>query len=135
MVEIIEDIEEREKICMAVRDYKDLLVWQKAMELVTELYRIVKILPKEETYALSDQMRRAAVSIPSNIAEGYNRNSDKELAQFLSIARGSASELETQVLIARNLNYFTIESSQKILDLCVETRKMLNSFITTITHQ
>jgi four helix bundle protein len=114
---------------MGIRDYKELLVWQKAMELVTEVYRLVKLLPKEETYALSDQMRRAAVSIPSNIAEGYNRNTDKELIQFFNIARGSCAELETQILIGRNLEYLSIDQSAKAMDLCMEIRKMLNSFI------
>ena len=117
---------------MGIRDYKDLLVWQKAMELVTELYRLVKLLPKEETYALSDQMRRAAVSIPANIAEGYNRNTDKELLQFLYIARGSGAELETQILIARNLGYLSSEDSEKTMELCLETRKMLNAFISKV---
>ena len=114
---------------MGVRDYKELLVWQKAMELVPEIYRLVKLLPKEETYALSDQMRRAAISIPLNIAEGYNRNTDKELVQFLNIARGSCAELETQILIGRKLEYFNIDQSSKAMDLCTESRKMLNAFI------
>ena len=68
---------------MAIRNYKDLIVWQKAMDLVVEIYRLVKLLPKEETYALSDQMRRAAVSIPSNIAEGHSRSFAKEFVNFL----------------------------------------------------
>ena len=80
---------------MAVNSCEDLIVWQKAMDLTTEIYRLVKFLPREETYALSDQMRRAAVSIPSNIAEGHGRNSNKEFANFLSIARGSLTELRT----------------------------------------
>lgn len=78
-----------------MRTHKELLVWQKSMLLVEEIYRLVKRLPKEETYALSDQMRRAAVSIPSNIAEGNARNSPKEFQHFLYISLGSAAELET----------------------------------------
>ena len=78
-----------------VKSYQDLLVWQKAMELVTEIYRIAKLLPREELYALSDQMRRSAVSIPSNIAEGQARNSTKEFINFLSVAKGSNAELQT----------------------------------------
>lgn len=109
--------------------YQDLLVWQKSMQLVKEVYALVKLLPKEETYALSDQMRRAAVSIPSNIAEGYSRNSDKELMQFLYIARGSKAELETQIKIGIMLNYFSEIQAEKALNLCVEVGKMLNSFI------
>ena len=80
---------------MAFNSCEDLIVWQKAMDLTTEIYRLVKFLPREETYALSDQMRRAALSIPSNIAEGHGRNSNKEFANFLSIARGSLTELRT----------------------------------------
>ncbi len=117
---------------MRMKDYKELLVWQKSMELVAELYRIIKLLPKEETFALSDQMRRAAVSIPSNIAEGYNRNSDKELLQFLYISRGSTAELETQIIIAINLQYFSNSDAEKAMNLCNEVRKMLNSFISYI---
>jgi len=85
-------------------DYKDLQVWQESMNLVEEVYKLVKLLPKEETYALSDQLRRAVVSIPSNIAEGQNRNTGKEFIQFLYISLGSASEVETQLLIAQRLN-------------------------------
>jgi four helix bundle protein len=91
------------KIIMALQSYKDFTVWQKAMDLTVEIYKLVKLLPKEETYALSDQMRRAVVSIPSNIAEGQSRNSDKEFANFLGIARGSNSELETQLQICIRL--------------------------------
>ncbi len=72
-----------------IKDFKDLIVWQKAMELVVEVYNLVKKLPKEELFALSDQMRRSAISIPSNIAEGQGRNSTKEYIHFLAIAKGS----------------------------------------------
>ena len=113
--------------------YQDLLVWQKSMQLVKEVYILAKILPKEETYALSDQMRRAAVSIPSNIAEGHSRNSDKELTQFLYIARGSKAELETQIKIGIMLNYFSEKQSENALNLCNEVGKMLNSFISKLT--
>ena len=84
---------------MRIRNYKNLLVWQKAMDLVVEIYNITKLLPKEETYCISDQLRRSAVSVPSNIAEGQSRNSVKEFIQFLAIARGSLAELETQLII------------------------------------
>lgn len=82
-----------------LKSYKNLVVWQKAMDLVVEVYTLVKKLPKEEKYALSDQMRRSVVSIPSNIAEGYTRNSTTEYLRFLSIANGSRTELETQLII------------------------------------
>jgi len=82
-----------------VNSYQDLEVWKKSIDFVEQIYRLVKQLPKEETYALSDQMRRAAVSIPSNIAEGANRKTTKEYIQFLYIALGSTAELETQLII------------------------------------
>ena len=120
---------------MGVRDYKELKVWQKSMELVKSVYRLTKLLPKEETYALSDQMRRAAVSIPSNIAEGYDRKTDKELIHFLAVARGSCAELETQILIARDLGYFSENVSENTMLLCTEIRRMLNSFISIVKKQ
>ena len=112
--------------------YKDLLVWQKSMELVKEVYRLCKLLPKEETYALSDQMRRAAVSIPSNIAEGKNRNPIKEYKHFLSIAKGSTAELETQLIICNRLNYIGEEETADALRLCDEIGKMLYSLMSKL---
>ena len=94
----------------ARRRHHSLQVWQEAMHLVKEIYRITSGFPKEEMYALVGQMRRAAISIPSNIAEGSARTGNKELLQFLSIARGSLSELETQVFIAKELNYLKDET-------------------------
>ena len=96
---------------MRAKDYKDFIVWQKAIDLSVEVYRLVKLLPKTETYALSDQMRRAVVSIPSNIAEGQGRNSAKDFANFLAIARGSQKELETQIYICIKIGYFTEEEA------------------------
>lgn len=112
--------------------YRDMIVWQKAMELVKEIYILVKNLPKEETYALSDQMRRAAVSIPSNIAEGYGRKSKVEYSRFLDIARGSLYELETQLQICIMLNYLAIKDTEKAFSLSQEVGKMLNSLITKL---
>ncbi len=88
-----------------MRKHHELRVWQEAVSLVTEVYRFTAVFPREEVYGLTSQMRRAAISIPSNIAEGAARSTDKEFLQFLSIARGSLSELETQVIISRNLGY------------------------------
>jgi four helix bundle protein len=116
-----------------LKNYKDLIVWNKSMELVTEVYRLVKLLPKEETYALSDQMRRAAVSIPSNIAEGHSRNYDKELIQFLYIAKGSKAELDTQIQIAINLGYITTEDAARVTQLSNDTGMLLNAFISKIS--
>ena len=113
-----------------MKDYKDLIVWNKSIEFVTEIYTLVKLLPKEETYALSDQIRRASVSIPSNIAEGANRNSTKEYIQFLYIALGSASEVETQIIIAKNIGYF--KDINQYLGKLTEIRKMINGLISSL---
>ncbi|MBP5644256.1 MAG: four helix bundle protein [Bacteroidales bacterium] len=112
---------------MKSADYRQLVVWQKAMDLTTEIYSIVKCLPKEETYCLSDQMRRAVISIPSNIAEGQGRVSDKEYINFLSISRGSLWELSTQIEICERLNYINKEQTFKSRKLINEISKMLNS--------
>ncbi|MBC7076494.1 MAG: four helix bundle protein [Syntrophomonadaceae bacterium] len=88
-----------------MRSHHRLEAWQEAMELVKQIYSLTAQFPKEEMYGLASQMRRSAVSVPSNIAEGAARNSEREFLQFLSVARGSLSELETQVLIAKDLNY------------------------------
>ena len=120
-------------MAMGVKSYKELIVWQKAMDLVSEVYALVKLLPREELYALSDQMRRAVVSIPSNIAEGQERNSSKEFAQFLSIARGSKAELETQLFICVRLGYLSEDQIEKATRLCAEVGKMLNAIQLTLT--
>lgn len=112
---------------MKSSNYKELKVWQKAMDLTVEVYELVKLLPKEETYALSDQMRRAVVSIPSNIAEGQGRNSDKEFIQFLSIARGSLWELETQIEICVRIGYIDQSLTTNIYNLIAEISKMINA--------
>ena len=114
---------------MALKTYKELKVWQKSMDLTVEIYRLVKLLPKFEIYALSDQMRRSVVSIPSNIAEGYGRNSTKEFIQFLTVARGSQLELETQLQICLRLEYFSETEVETVLHLCTEINKMLNVLI------
>lgn len=118
---------------MYLQSYKDFTVWQKSMDLAVEIYRLVKILPKSETYALSDQMRRAAVSIPSNIAEGQGRNSTREFTKFLSIARGSQCELETQLQLCIRFEYLTQGETEKALGLCEEVSKMLNALIKKLT--
>jgi four helix bundle protein len=112
--------------------YENLEVWQKSIVLVTNVYQLVKSLPKEETYALSDQIRRSAVSVPSNIAEGSSRNSKKEFIQFLYISLGSLCELETQLLIAKNVGY--ISSTEKMKSEIISIKKMLNALITSIKN-
>ena len=114
---------------MAASSYKDLFVWQKSMELAQEIYRLTKLLPKEEAFSLSDQMRRAAVSIPSNIAEGQERNSGKEFVRFLSIARGSRAELETQLQICVMVGYLSNTDVLAATRLLKEIGKMLTALI------
>ena len=116
---------------MKAKSYKELLVWNKAMDLVKEIYKLISVLPKEENYALADQMRRSVVSIPSNIAEGYERESTKEYIHFLSIANGSKSELMTQLEICKMLGY--VDDITKTESLCDEIGKMLNKTIKTLT--
>lgn len=110
-----------------IKDYKDLIVWQRAMEATAEIYKLAKLLPKEETYALSDQMRRAAISIPSNIAEGQARNSSKEFNQFLAIAKGSKAELETQLLLCVKVGYLTDNDIASAINLLIEIGKIINT--------
>ena len=117
------------KIEMSSSKYKELKVWEKSMDLISDVYTLVKSLPKEEMYGLSDQMRRAAVSIPSNIAEGHGRHTDKEFIKFLSISRGSLFELETQLEICRRLNYMDMVCLTPVMNKITEISKMLNSLI------
>ena len=112
---------------MKSSDYRELIVWQKAMMLTKEIYSLVKLLPKEETYALSNQMRRAVVSIPSNIAEGEGRNSEKDFVRFLSQARGSLWELSTQLEICEQVGYLTNEQTECAFGMIIEVSKMINS--------
>jgi four helix bundle protein len=111
-----------------IRSFRDLIVWQKSIELVTQVYIQLSHFPRSEDYCLCAQLRRCAVSIPSNIAEGYSRGS-KEYAYFLRIARGSLYELETQLLIAENLFGRNVVDCDKINIKCKEIEKMLNTMI------
>ena len=108
-------------------DFKDLIVWKKSMDLVEITYGLVKAFPREEQFELASQMRRAAVSIPSNIAEGQGRKTDREFLRFLSIARGSRAELETQLLLAQRLGYLSAAQGAPALSLSSEIGKMLFS--------
>ena len=103
------------------------MVWQKAMDLTIEVYRLVRELPAEEKYALADQMRRAAISVPSNIAEGQGRDSVKEFIRFLSMARGSLRELSTQIEICERLHYLDQLKATAANDLIIEIDKMLTA--------
>ncbi|MBQ1711526.1 MAG: four helix bundle protein [Treponema sp.] len=108
-----------------VESHKNLTVWQKSMDLVVLVYKLMEQLPKEERYSLCDQIRRSAVSIPSNIAEGKSRNSIKEYKQFVGIAKGSAAELETQLLICERIGYLDKEELSEVMGLLDEVSKML----------
>lgn len=110
---------------MEVKSYKDLTVWQKAIALVDMTYRATRSFPKEELYGLTNQLRRAVVSVPSNIAEGHARQSRAEYKQFIAIARGSLAEVETQLIIANRQGYLTDEDLKNILVLHTEVSKML----------
>ena len=112
---------------MAINSFKDLIVWQRSMELVKEIYKITNEFPAFEQFGLSNQMRRAAVAIPSNIAEGKKRSTRKDFTHFLYIADGSAAELETQILISKDL-YFKIDYSVTEAMLS-EIQKMLSVMI------
>ena len=110
-------------------NYQDLIVWQKSMDLAEEVYKLIKFLPKDEMYVISSQLKRASISIPSNIAEGNSRNTTKEYIQFLYIARGSKAEIETQLLLCDKLHLLQKNQVVPVLDLCSEIGKMLNSLI------
>ena len=112
---------------MKSSNYQDLKVWQKAIELTSEIYRLVKLLPIEEQYALSDQMRRAVVSVPSNIAEGRGRGTNKEFVRFLLMSRGSLWELSTQLVICEKLHYLNQDQLSDARQLILEISKMINA--------
>jgi four helix bundle protein len=109
------------------RGYKDLIVWHKAMQLVKSIYLLTRDFPSDERFGLISQMRRAAVSVASNIAEGQARHSTGEFIQVVSHAEGSVAELETQLLIAVELDFCTQEAAAPIFGLLLELRKMLNA--------
>jgi len=112
--------------------YRDLRVWQTAMDLVVSVYQETQGFPKEELYGLTSQMRRASVSIPSNIAEGKGRSTDRDRALFFCHARGSLLELETQILIAQRLRYVTPPRAENLIWTSNELGRMLNSLIQSI---
>jgi four helix bundle protein len=107
------------------RSFQDLEVWKLAIEFVKEVYRLTEKFPPSEIYGLTNQIRRAAVSIPSNIAEGQGRNSAKEFRQFLAIALGSVAEIETQIIIAREINFLSNEETEPLLATIDRIRKMI----------
>jgi len=114
------------------RSYRELIAWQKAMKFVTEIYEATQSFPREECYGLTNQLRRAAVSVPSNIAEGQARFSQKEFHHFLSQARGSLTEIETQLLIAKGLRYLSSAKADLLLSAADELGRVLNGLIASI---
>jgi len=112
-----------------MKGYKDLILWQKSMELVTAIYKLTNRFPKDELYGIISQIKRSAVSIPSNIAEGSKRGSKKDFCHFLTIAFGSGAELETQIELAKRLQFGKIPDYVKVDKLLEECMKMLNKMI------
>jgi four helix bundle protein len=114
---------------MASRSYKDLEAWQKAMDLVIECYQCTQNFPKSEVYGLTNQLQRAAVSVPANIAEGQGRQYDTEFIRFLYIASGSLTELETHIQIALRLGYISSDNADRLLSKAGEVGRLLNGLL------
>jgi|ERR1043166_1417022 four helix bundle protein len=119
---------------MKVKNYQELIAWQKAMDLVVEVYTISRAFPREETYVLTNQIRRAAVSVPSNIAEGQGRRTTADFLRHLSIAYGSLREVETQILIANRLRYLAQETCQDLMKSAGEVGRLLNGLMSSLTR-
>ena len=117
---------------MQIRTFKDLMVWQKSYQLALDIYKISKNFPSEEKFGLTSQIRRAAISVPSNIAEGYARRYIKSYISFLKISHGSIAEVETQILISKDLGYTKEETLKKIIIKCTEIQKMLWALIRSL---
>src|SRR5271156_2595723 len=115
--------------------YKDLIAWRKAMDLVTEIYRVTRTFPRHELYGLSNQLRRAAVSVPSNIAEGKGHRSDREFGHFLFHAPGSLLEVQTQIMIAKELQYISVGESERVLASADTLGRSLNALINSLREK
>ncbi|MDI9859807.1 four helix bundle protein [Flectobacillus roseus] len=115
-----------------IKSFRDLLIWQKSMNLVTDIYLVTRNFPQAEMFGLTSQLRRASISIPSNIAEGYGRNTSKDYLRYLQIALGSLYEMQTQLEIASNLHFLEIFDFNKMISLCLEIERMLTSLIAKI---
>jgi len=119
---------------MKVKNYQELIAWQKAMDLVEDVYRASRTFPREEIYALTSQIRRAAVSVPSNIAEGQGRRTTLDFLRHLSIAYGSLREVETQILIAGRLRYLNSATIDQVMRRAGELGKLLNGLMNSLPH-
>lgn len=120
------------KIKGEMSTFRDLKIWQKSMKFVTKVYKKTEAFPDIEKYGLVSQIRRSSISIPSNIAEGYGRNSKGDFSRFLNISMGSLFEVQTQLQIARNLNYIDEAKGENLYELSREIERMLSSFIRSI---
>jgi four helix bundle protein len=118
-----------------MKGHRDLIAWQKAMQLVIRIYNATRMFPKDELYGLASQLRRAAVSVPSNLAEGHGRNSRREFHQFVGHARGSLLEVETQLEIALNLGYLSQSDATELLSQANEVGRILNGLRTWSSHE
>ena len=117
-----------------IKSFRDLNIWQKGIDLVKDIYKETQNIPRQEIYGLTNQIRRAAISIPSNIAEGHIRQHRAEFRQFLSVALGSLAELETQIVISRELNYISTEKSLNLIDQMGSIGKMIRGLIKKLNN-
>ena len=120
---------------MNLKSYRELTVWQKSMNMVRNIYSATYTFPKEEMYGLTSQIRRTAVSVPSNIAEGYGRNTTKDFINFLYFARGSLFELQTQLEISVDLNFLSVEKGNSLIEETTEIAKMLHSMLNKLENK
>ena len=117
---------------MSIRSYRDLRVWQRGMDLVAEVYEVTREFPQEERFGLTSQMRRSAISVPSNIAEGFGRESNGDFARFLRVAQGSLKELETQLLVSQRLDMLAADDADATLGKCDEIGRILRGLISKV---
>ena len=119
----------------SIRSYQDLVVWQKSIDLAVRTYELTRSFPSEEKYGLTSQMRRAAASVPANIAEGHARRSTEEFLQMLGIARGSLAEVETFLILSERLGLFQSGSGDTLLEDCAEINLMLNGLVNSVSNR
>ena len=119
----------------SIRSYQDLVVWQKSIDLAVRTYELTRSLPSEEKYGLTSQMRRAAASVPANIAEGHARRSTGEFLQMLGIARGSLAEVETFLILSERLGLIQSGSGDTLLEDCAEINRMLNGLVSSVSNR
>ncbi len=118
-----------------MNDFRELIVWQKSIELVENIYQITNSYPKEELFSLTSQIRRSAISIPSNVAEGFGRKSTLDYIHFLHIARGSLYELQTQLEISNRIKYLSENELHSMIEHCKEVEKLLNGLIKSLANK